>query len=98
VSTAGISINPITWVEAPLKGLEWAGNFISGGQLGAISTEVQGLAGITQGLVGITQTLSKFSQLFLLLMRPSFWLRIGAFFLGVIALLAGIRFMGEALK
>ncbi len=96
-TTAGATPNPVDWALNPVTGLEWAGNWLTGGQVGNITSEVTGLGGITQGLVGITQTISKVGQLFLILFQPARWLRIGAFFVGVFALVAGLRFMGESL-
>jgi hypothetical protein len=96
-TTTGVSVNPITWLTAPVKGLEWAGNWITGGQLGSITTEAQGLAGITQGLSGLVSTLSKLGQLWLIMFRPQFWLRVGAFFVGLGALAYGLHFLKGSL-
>jgi hypothetical protein len=95
--TTGLSGNPITWLTAPVKGLEWAGNWVTGGALGSITTEAQGLAGITQGLGGLVSTMSKVGQLWLTLFRPQFWLRVGAFFVGLITLFWGFHFLKAAL-
>jgi hypothetical protein len=76
--------------------MEWAGKWISGVTIAPITSEVQGLSGITGGLAGIAQAVSKMTQLFALLMRPSFWLRIGAFFAGLLVLGTGVYFLKGA--
>jgi hypothetical protein len=96
-TTTGISGNPLTWVKGIVHGYEWAGNFITGGVIGDISTEAQGLAGITKALAGVVETLSKLSQLWLNLLNPAFWLRIGAFVVGVVSLFWGFHFLKESL-
>lgn len=95
--TAGAGSNPLTWLTAPIKGLEWAGNWITGGELGAITTEAQGLAGIVSGLSGLVSMLSKMGQLWLILFRPQFWLRVGAFIVGLVSLFWGLHFLKESL-
>jgi hypothetical protein len=77
--------------------MEWAGKWISGVTVGPITSEAQGLSGITGGIAGVAQSLSKIGQLLALLMRPSFWLRIGAFFAGLLAAGAGVYFLKGAL-
>jgi hypothetical protein len=89
--------NPLTWLTAPIKGLEWAGNWITGGQIGSITSEAEGLSGIVTGLSGLVSMISKLGQLWLILFRPQFWLRIGAFIVGIVALIEGLHFMRESL-
>lgn len=93
----GLDLNPVTWFEAPIKGLEWAGKFAYGQSIGKISTDVEGLASISQSLGGMVTAVSKIGELFLLLFRPAFWLRVGAFFVGLLALYYGVQFMRESL-
>lgn len=96
-ATAGVSGNPLTWLEAPVKGFEWAGNWITGGAIGDITTEAQGLAGIVKALSGLTSVISKLGQLWLTLMSPAFWLRVGAFIVGLISLFWGFHFLKASL-
>lgn len=96
-TTTGISGNPLTWLTAPVKGFEWAGNWITGGTLGSITTEAEGLAGITSGISGLVTMVSKLGQLWLTLMSPAFWLRIGAFVVGISSLFWGFHFLKESL-
>jgi hypothetical protein len=87
----------LSWTGDYIKGLEWAGKWVSGATIGPVTSEVSGLSGITGGIVGLTQAISKIGELFALLMRPSFWLRIGAFIVGWVTLGAGVYFLKGAI-
>jgi hypothetical protein len=56
----------------------------------------QTLGDIATGLMAIGQDLSTMFHFIVTLWRPSLWLRIGAFFIGVLALLAGAFFVGKS--
>jgi hypothetical protein len=83
------------WVTSPLDtlGLGWVGNIITG-TTGSFAT----IGDVAKSISGLTRGLSKFLELFALLFRPEFWLRVGAFLFGLLALGAGIYFLKESLQ
>lgn len=87
------SFNPIGWVTGPAEGeFKWFGGLIRG-VTGTAST----IGDVATGITGIVRAMTKITDLFLLLFRPEFWLRVGAFVFGVITLGAGLYFFKEAL-
>ncbi len=88
-----VGFNPIGWViGAGESEFKWFGGLIRGvtgtaSTIGDVATAITGLVG------GIT----KLTDLFLMLFRPEFWLRVGAFIVGLIALFAGLYFLKEAI-
>ena len=87
------SANPIGWVIGS-SGAEfkWFGGLIRG-----VTGQAATIGDVATGVTGIVRSLTKLTDLFLLLFRPEFWLRVGAFIFGVIALGAGLYFFKEAL-
>lgn len=85
--------NPIGWVIGS-SGAEfkWFGGLIRG-----VTGQASTIGDVATGVTGIVRSLTKLTDLFLLLFRPEFWLRVGAFIFGVIALGAGLYFFKEAL-
>jgi hypothetical protein len=83
------------WITTPLDplGLGWVGNIITGTS-GTFAT----IGDIGKAISGLTRGMSKFLELFALLFRPEFWLRVGAFLFGLLALGAGIYFLKESLQ
>jgi hypothetical protein len=66
-----------------------------------VGGEVPGLASlgdIASGIAEITKTVSKLGQLFLLLFRPAFWLRVGAFLAGVFFLIGAGYFLKQSMS
>jgi soluble lytic murein transglycosylase-like protein len=87
------SFNPFGWTK-DIANIEfgWFGKLITG----TVGTPFS-LGDIATSLSGLVQALTKFLQLFLLLFRPEFWLRVGAFFAGVMTLGAAMFFLKSAL-
>jgi hypothetical protein len=83
------------WITTPLDplGLGWVGNIITGTS-GTFAT----IGDIGKAISGLTRGMSKFLELFALLFRPEFWLRVGAFLFGLLALGAGVYFLKESLS
>src|SRR5215831_624374 len=65
------SWNPISWVEAPVKGMEWAGKQIVGAT--GFSTGLNALGDIAKALTGIVRAETMIYRFFLRLLRPEFW-------------------------
>ena len=87
------SFNPLGWVESAASDeFGWFGKLISG-VTGIPST----IGDVATSITGLVRTLNKFIQLFLLLFRPEFWLRVGAGIVGLLALAAGLYFFKDAL-
>jgi hypothetical protein len=76
----------------PIPGFGWAGRIIEGA-VGSYSS----IGDVAKALAGIVTSLNKITQLFLMLFRPDFWLRVGAFLFGFLALGAGLYFLKESL-
>jgi hypothetical protein len=94
----GFTGNPLSWLTAPVKGAEWAGSHIYGATVGPVVNEASGLAGIVSGISGLTTAISQASSIFLELFQPQLWLRVGAFIVGVIALIMGFKFLKGSLE
>jgi Lysozyme like domain len=94
-SPAGTELAGFNWISSPLDtiGLGWVGNIITG-TTGSFAT----IGDVAKSISGLTRSLSKFLELFALLFRPEFWLRVGAFFFGLITLGAGLYFLKESLQ
>ena len=87
------SSNPIGWiVKSSSSEFDWFGGLIRG-----VTGQASTIGDVATGVTGIVRSLTKITDLFLLLFRPEFWLRVGAFIFGVIALGAGLYFFKEAL-
>lgn len=79
-------------------GLETVPGFSGVGQgISALSGAGQVVGDIATALEGIAQDLGTFMHFFLALWRPSLWLRIGAFFAGIIAMGLAFWAMAKAL-
>jgi hypothetical protein len=80
-------------IGTPIAGLEWAGRLITGvtGSFGSIGD-------VAKSISGLVQTTNKLTEIFLLLFRPEFWLRVGAFLLGLLSLGGALYFLKESLS
>lgn len=76
----------------------WSGGFrwITGLTDNPLTNTVTGIASAAKGIGEIGTQLSNMAKLFALLFRPSFWLRVGAFFIGLLVLLLAFRFLKGA--
>lgn len=84
--------NPLGWVENTLNPFAWFGNLITG-----ITGTASTIGDVATAISGMVRGFSKLLELFLLLFRPDFWLRVLAFVFGVFAMGAGLYFLKEAL-
>lgn len=85
--------NPFGWVESVASDeFGWFGKLISG-VTGIPST----IGDVATAISGGVRAITKLTDLFLLLFRPEFWLRVGAFIVGLLALGAGLYFFKDAL-
>lgn len=85
--------NPFGWVVgAADKEFGWFGGLIRG-VTGIPST----IGDVATSISGLVRAITKITDLFLMLFRPEFWLRVGAFVFAVLALAAGLYFFKEAL-
>lgn len=92
VTTAGF--NPLGWIIKPAESeFNWFGGLIRG-VTGVSST----IGDVGTAITGLVRGLTKITDLFLMLFRPEFWLRVGAFLFGMIALGAGLYFFKESLS
>lgn len=79
-------------------GLETVPGFAGVGQgISTLSGAGQVVGDIATAIQGIAQDLGTFMHFFLALWRPSLWLRVGAFALGLLALIGGLYAMGKTL-
>jgi hypothetical protein len=83
-------------------GFDWNLNPIPGlGQLGKVITGSTGtfssIGDAAKAIAGLAQVFSKLTQLFMMLFRPEFWLRVGAFLFGLLTLGAAVYFLHDAL-
>ena len=87
-----MGFNPIGWViGVGEKEFGWAGGLIRG-VTGTAST----IGDVATSITGLVRGLTKITDLFLMLFRPEFWLRVGSFFFGLLALGAGLYFLKTA--
>jgi hypothetical protein len=80
---------------------DWSLTSIPGlGQLGKIITGTTGtfstIGDAAKAIAGLVQAVNKLTQLVMLLFRPEFWLRVGAFLFGLLTLGAALYFLKEA--
>lgn len=94
-ASGGIS-NPLDFQGDWIKGAEGIGKFITGATFGKVTDQLSGLGGIGKGLAGIATSLSVMAQVTAMLTRPAFWLRVGAFIVGIVALWQGFHFLKQA--
>jgi hypothetical protein len=91
---AGAELAGFDWtLGTPFEGLTWFGKLITGTS-GSFAT----IGDVAKSITGLTRSMSKFLELFALLFRPEFWLRVGAFFFGLVTLGAGLYFLKESLQ
>jgi Peptidase family M23 len=92
-SGPGSALAGFDWtLGTPFEGLNWFGKLITG-TTGSFAT----IGDVAKSISGLTRSMSKFLELFALLFRPEFWLRVGAFFFGLLALGAGLYFLKDSL-
>jgi|SRR5215469_1692809 len=94
------SWNPLSWAEAPIKGLENTGKWITGtvgGEVKTVETLGSGLTDIVNTLTGLVRVMNRAVQLFAYIFQPQFWLRIGAGFVGLLALAGAGYFFVKSL-
>jgi hypothetical protein len=89
IQTTGF--NPFSYINNVIPGFGWIGSLI-GGSSGLPST----IGDVATSISGITRAVTKLIQLFMLLFRPDFWLRIGAFVFGLLTMGAAVYFIKEA--
>ena len=89
------SNTPLQWTESAIPGFGWFGGLITGATGGL--TGLNSISDIATGVAGLVRSMNKGLQLALLLFRPSFWLRIGAFWVGTLALIGSAYFFGKTL-
>jgi hypothetical protein len=73
------------YTTASIGGIPFIGPIISG-----VSGDFNTIGDVAKAITGLTRGLSKFIELFALLFRPEFWVRVGAFILAVGALVGGL--------
>jgi hypothetical protein len=77
------------WTEGtPFEGITWFGKLITG-----TSGSFSSIGDVAKAIAGLTQSASKFLELFAMLFRPEFWLRVGAFVVGAVTLGAALYFL-----
>ena len=77
------------WTEGtPFEGITWFGKLITGAS-GPFST----IGDVAKAIAGLTTQAGKLLELFAMLFRPEFWLRVGAFLVGAVTLAAGLYFL-----
>jgi hypothetical protein len=108
-STSPASLPTSTGGSAPASGsgvqtasFDWSLGSIPGlGQLGKLITGTTGtfssIGDAAKAIAGLVQAVNKLTQLFMLLFRPEFWLRVGAFLFGLLSLGAAVYFLKEAI-
>jgi hypothetical protein len=92
-ATSATSTGPMSWVESDIPGFDWFGGLITGVTGGL--TGINSIQDIATGISGLVRTINKAMQLELLLFRPAFWLRMGAFAFGTLALAGSLYFFGK---
>jgi hypothetical protein len=84
--------------SAQTTGFDWTLGGIPGlGNLGKLITGTTGsfatIGDAAKAIAGLVQAVNKLTQLFMLLFRPEFWLRVGAFLFGLLSLGAAVYFL-----
>jgi hypothetical protein len=92
-SSSSSSSQPATfdWSLTSIPGLGQLGKIITG-TTGAFSS----IGDMAKAIAGLVQAVNKLTQLVMLLFRPEFWLRVGAFLFGLLTLGAALYFLREA--
>lgn len=87
------AFGPLGWIWGQeIKGIEWAGKLIVG------TTGIGATIGdVATAITGLVRGITKITQIFLMLFRPEFWLRVGAFLFGLLSLGAALYFFKEAI-
>lgn len=87
------SFNPLSFVLGPVDpAFKWFGKLITGTE-GIPAT----VGDVATAITGLVRGVTKLTQLFLMLFRPDFWLRVLAFIVGLLSVGAGLYFLKEAL-
>jgi hypothetical protein len=97
-NAGGTYASTVSWQQDVIQGLEWPGKWVYDETVSPIANAVQGTAGIVDGISKMVGVLNRIGMLFATLFRPSFWLRVGAFAVGCIALFEGIHFLKISLE
>lgn len=85
--------NPFGFVEHIASDeFGWFGKLISG-----VTGIPSSIGDVATSISGMVRAITKITDLFLLLFRPEFWLRVGAGIFGLLALGAGLYFFKDAL-
>jgi murein DD-endopeptidase MepM/ murein hydrolase activator NlpD len=88
----GIQTTGFDWNLSEIPGLGQLGKVITG-TTGAFSS----IGDMAKAIAGLASVASKFTQLIMMLFRPEFWLRVGAFLFGLLTLGAAVYFLREAM-
>lgn len=86
----GTGANEMTLTSVPLPGFDWLPGFA---QIAGIGNTIGDVA---TGIGGITNDLSALMHFVSVLFRPALWLRVGAFFGGILALAGALFMLGKA--
>jgi hypothetical protein len=100
-TTPGTGTNQPQTTGYQTTGFDWTLGGIPGlGQLGKLITGTTGsfatIGDAAKAIAGLVQAVNKLTQLFMLLFRPEFWLRVGAFLFGLLSLGAAVYFLKES--
>jgi hypothetical protein len=100
-TTPGTGTNQPTTTGYQTAGFDWSLGGIPGlSNLGKLITGTTGsfatIGDAAKAIAGLVQAVNKITQLFMLLFRPEFWLRVGAFLFGLLSLGAGVYFLKES--
>jgi hypothetical protein len=80
------------YTTASISGIPFIGPIING-----VTGDFSTIGDVAKAITGLTRGLSKFLELFALLFRPEFWVRVGAFIIGMGSLGAGLYFLKGSL-
>jgi Lysozyme like domain len=85
--------DPLGWAIGETSGeFGWFGPLITG-----VTGTGSSIGDVATAISGLVRGWTKFLELFLMLFRPEFWLRVGAFLFGLVSLGAAVYFLKEAL-
>ncbi len=76
------------YTTASIGGIPFIGPIITG-----VTGDFSTIGDVAKAITGLTRAASKFMELFAMLFRPEFWLRVGAFLVGLGSLGAGLYFL-----